>query len=246
MKKILIKYKSKIIRAFVELLVIFVGISASFLVDEWRQNNADDELELHYMKALYEDLTEDLANLETQINRRNVTLDRCHFLLDAMHFPDSVQISDAQFKHYFKSMSFLEKFVPADNTFRDLNSTGNMKLIDDPELKNNIYDYYRSVEELAEIESINNAASADLTLKVVTENFSVRTVYGFDEIYDNLDELIQFDTTVFRNPNSIEYKEMENLLLFRNIFLSVELNHYNSMWEPAHELHDRLHAYIYQ
>jgi hypothetical protein len=246
MKKILLKYKPKIIRALVELLVIFAGITASFLVDEWRQHNSDDELELHYMKALYEDITEDLANIETQINRRNVTLERCHFLLDVMHFPDSIHISDSQFKHYFKSMSFLEKFVPADNTFRDLNSTGNMKLIDDSELKNNIYDYYRSVEELAELESINNAASSDLTLKVVTENFSVRTVYGFDEIYHNLDNLVQFDTTVFRNPNSTAYREMENLLLFRNIFLGMELNHFNSIRETGIVLHDRLRAFIGQ
>ena len=155
MKKFFTKYKSAILRGFFELLIIFAGISISLLIDDWRQRRADEELAMEYLRLMYVDVTEDLENLaESAMASRISKMDDCRVLLSAMHYPDSVTLSDEDFRHKFAWVLRLDKFVSSDNTYRDLISTGNFKLITNSAIKDNIYTYYKTLEELNDIVEI--------------------------------------------------------------------------------------------
>src|SRR5688572_26227699 len=120
MKEFLIKYKQPIIRGLAELLIIFAGITASLLIDDWRQRRADGELAMQYMRAMYVDASSDLSKLGEQVFSRMKRSSDCYDILNAMHFPDSFALSETDFRNKFGNATRLDKFVSSDNTFRDL------------------------------------------------------------------------------------------------------------------------------
>jgi len=232
--------KKNILRAFVELLVIFAGITISLLIDDWRQQNADEELALNYLKALYSDVTEDLAKINNKGRDQQQKLSDNDKLLKAIHFPDSIKISEEDFRNKFGNITKLDKFVSSDNTFRDLTGTGNIKLITDIQLKSSIYSYYKAIEELDELEQLNNDASAKLIVDVITNSFSVRSVYRFNSIFEGIEDLQALDLSFFLDINSEKYLELEDLLLFRHIFLQMEFRKLVEIYEPSSELRNKL------
>src|SRR5688572_12234384 len=130
MKEFLIKNKKPIIRGLAELLIIFAGITASLLIDDWRQRRADQELAMQYMRSMYVDAFLDLHKLEEHVFNWVQRSADCYDILNAMHFPDSFALSEEEFRHKFGKATRLDKFVCTDNTFRDLTLTGNIKLIE--------------------------------------------------------------------------------------------------------------------
>ncbi len=242
MKNLIQKIRANFFRGIFELIIIFLGISISLFIDDWRTERAEDEMALQYMRSMYSDVSEDLEKLEWQSRDRFAKMRDARVILDAMHFPDSVQITEADFRNRFGYVTRLTTFVSSDNTYNDLNSTGNIRLIKDVALKSGIYEYYGLVEEFNELEKINNGASADLSVDVISNEFSVRSVYRFGSLYDGAEELQKFDMSLFRNPESKQYSRLEDVLLYRHIFIGMEIRKAQELWEPAVALRERLCA----
>ncbi len=50
-----------------ELLVVFIGVTAGFLLNNWREDNAELNLEKKYLESFYADVTADAIDLDSLI-----------------------------------------------------------------------------------------------------------------------------------------------------------------------------------
>ena len=66
----------------VEILVIIIGITLSFAVDEWKDLRQKRELEQVYLKSLLSDLEQDLRELDEVMEETRLVIDKGEELLD--------------------------------------------------------------------------------------------------------------------------------------------------------------------
>lgn len=98
MFKILKKYKGSILAGLLEIIIVFVGISISLYIDDWREEKDNREREAVYLEELYYDLTYDLIALNNKINHISSTRYRLQVVSTFTLHPDSIVLSQLDFK----------------------------------------------------------------------------------------------------------------------------------------------------
>jgi hypothetical protein len=236
MFKIIKKHKSSILAAVAEIVIVFVGISISISIDDWREESANRETEKVYLEELYLELSDDLAGLSEKLNWINEVRFRVTKVLTAMHYPDSVFVTDNEIKIAIGKAFILIDFVSKDHTFNDLTNTGNIKLITNPETRKNIYSYYASVKRISNLEEINNKATTDILTNDLMRIFPLRQLFDYNYRYKGIENLTVLDLSFTRNPDSDKYIRLENSLLLRLSLLNFEFRNYSQTVETGYFL----------
>lgn len=142
--------------AVAELAIVVLGILIALGVDQAVDHRRERRLEGEYLASLLADLEEDLSALDQfyfPFIERRETAARW---LDTSAKVPILPISD--------SVAFIGKvylaaayptFDSHRSTFEDLSSTGNLRLIDDRQLRQRIISYYHLVDNVYEIDRIH-------------------------------------------------------------------------------------------
>jgi hypothetical protein len=130
-----------------EIAIVVIGILIAIALDNWRDARVEDRLEAEYLKRLKEDLIADTATysfVDRAIDRK----------IRFLSLADSVLSGTSVLRD---TLGFLQAVVAGSNfawnqpslrttTFEDLQGTGNLRLISNPELRANIVRYYTSAD----------------------------------------------------------------------------------------------------
>jgi hypothetical protein len=136
----------------IEILVIIISITISFVFDEWREKQRKTEVEQIYLKGLANDTETDRNQLVEIVEETKQILQKTNHLLIASR--QSLPTDSAQ--NLLNAIRFIMKrprFVSEDVTFTDLKSTGNMQLMTSPGLKRALFEYYKKVESTVLVEN---------------------------------------------------------------------------------------------
>lgn len=171
MKRELVKYSWY---AFGEIVLVIVGIIIALQIDAWHENNQKRERLNDYLADIAQNIAGDVQRLEKLKSARAETI----FLsfstfLATTDFGDStawfnaslastarVALENAQKKHYF---------VADSGSYRALESSGLISALPDAEIESMLYDYYRTVDRISNIEQDLNNVIGELTLRFQTE-----------------------------------------------------------------------------
>jgi hypothetical protein len=139
----------------VELLVIMVGLVAAFQVDRWweaRGERVDEEM---YISRLISDVEDDIPSLEYAISLAEVRLGFGDFLAKVGADPSAALDKPAYFLAAISQAAYTYTPSLSSNTFEDLRSTGNLKLIRDHDVKQALQSYYKYDEGQRQFISLN-------------------------------------------------------------------------------------------
>lgn len=168
-------------KALLEILIIIIGILLSVAITEWFGNSKDNKREKAYLEAITNDLTNDLEYLEADFNQRAGQLQACEELTQAFGI---TKISPAMASVMAKSFTELAKtvsFNPSTATFRALESTGRMELIDNDDIVRNLIDLYTRYYDLVDQNNDDVTRYRDnflLPFMVTNLNFAVAASQG--------------------------------------------------------------------
>lgn len=133
-----------------EVLLIFIGVSIALAVDAWNERRLDRIAEGEYLCRLYEDFSNDVGRLDRfsmRLERKATTLqdlltksDDTLLNRDATELARDIEQSDTV------SLTWIQTA-----TFDDLQSTGNMTLIHNANLRAALSEYFRRYELMYEI-----------------------------------------------------------------------------------------------
>ena len=136
-------------RGLFELAMVFLGVMGAFVVDGWRQDREERATEIQYLERLAVDLRRDSTTIENgwapQLGRK----------LGALH--DIEPFVRGRTREVGDTMAFVKNVALAGAggftawlfdtpTWDDLTSTGNLRLIHDPGLRDAIVAYYRFLD----------------------------------------------------------------------------------------------------
>ena len=130
----------------VEFTVIVLGVLSALFVDTWIEDRQDARKAEIYRQRLAADFETDVDNLRSAINY--YTRIETYGLAALAYFEGRVELDD--FTLLFNAFNAAEEwgFSSETSTFLDMQSTGNLSLLDNLTLRLNIANYHREIEPL--------------------------------------------------------------------------------------------------
>jgi len=139
-----------------ELAIVVIGILIALGVNQAVDSRGERRVEGEYLASLLADIEEDLSALEMFYFPFIESRDTAARWLDTFVKVPTLSISDSvSFIRNIYLASAYPTFDSSHSTFEDLSSTGNLRLIDDPQLRRQIIRYYHLVDNVHEIDRIH-------------------------------------------------------------------------------------------
>lgn len=200
---------------FIELLVVVIGITIAFMLENWRQNSAYDELEQKYLNSLKSDLMSDKQLLDSTVSyveKQNSILGE--FVAEIR----TGNVIKQKAEEMIPQVLISHGFAPKQATYQSITNSGNLDIINDYKLLESLASYYNSYDELTIKEKILYDYQLKFVLPFVYENVdflsgeivdkSAINGFEFKNIVTGYYTLVGQNLEVYRN-----YKEANKELL---------------------------------
>jgi len=138
-----------------EIVLVVIGILIALQINSWNESKENEKLKAIYIQRLIRDVEQDtiiIENVQREIQRAQRSISQ--FIL-AMDNPNDRLSTDTIFANFFERGWIISEFVPVKNTYIQLSQTGNMKMLNNASLVDEIIRYYRFIQQLENSNTVN-------------------------------------------------------------------------------------------
>jgi hypothetical protein len=126
----------------VEILVVIVGLMLAFQLDRWWEQRGEQAQEAEYIARLIADIETDVPSIEYAIELAVLRRGMADLLMQVVDDPDVALDRPVEFIASVRQAAFTYSPNLASHTFEDMQSTGNLRLLRNLEIRDALYDYY--------------------------------------------------------------------------------------------------------
>jgi len=201
-----------------EIILVVIGILIALQINNWNEEKKNKESESQYYCLILDDLTLDKDKIEELLvaSDNRITVSK-EILLEMDAGKKDKNFLLNKFLVAFRG----EAFVPQNITFKDLVSSGNLRLLKDVRIKNSLIQYYSELENKVAHLDLNGQEVSKEAFELVNSSIEFG-LPEFDYVNNLLGEEIIQTFPVFdwsKDKNSQYYKDFQLLLVF-NITMS--------------------------
>jgi len=135
----------------IEIVVVFIGITAAFLLNTWREGIKDSELEETYLAGITRDLENDSELLDSLLIATETKLTRVENSI--RNFSNS-KINEEKIITIIMDIMSMQLFENTSGAYQSLKNSGALGLIKNKLLLGEISDYYESLNGIRHKEDI--------------------------------------------------------------------------------------------
>ena len=169
-----------------DFIVVFLGITVSFALNNLNEKRKDRISESNYYCKLLEDAQQDLINLENQID---ICKDRLASSNNVLMLIQNKSATEEIVSESFSAVREMSNhFKPIKATFEDLKSSGNLKLIQDNLIKDQILNYHSTMEGYTDV--ISNGSQFATEIFIKKDNYINAGFLDIDFVKNSIDMLI--------------------------------------------------------
>ena len=147
MKNLKINWKNHLI----ELLVVFIGISGAFALNNWNEARQNRELEKKYLTNMYSEINSDINTLSEIIE--STSRDTVH-IRRLLKFLASGESNLDTILPILNIMSSAQQFTPRNITYESIKSSGGLQILSNFDLRNLIIENYLEYDKLKIVEEV--------------------------------------------------------------------------------------------
>lgn len=136
-----------------ELIVVFIGVSAGFLFDNYREDRSNRKLEGKYMQSFYNDVLADSLEIQEMLQSSENNIEISGSTVEAMQAGTVTRDSALA---VLSLMATYNNLNMENATYESVVNSGNLGLIRDFEIRGKIVYYYRSHEDMRYVEGVYN------------------------------------------------------------------------------------------
>ncbi|MCH9008451.1 hypothetical protein IIA29_10690 [candidate division KSB1 bacterium] len=162
---------------FIELLVVIVGITAAFALNNWQENRKNSQKEALYIQSLIKDIESDIKTLEVSAK---LVSDNLRAVKRLDYLIRHKRLTHDSTGHYAQVMFTMAKFTPQNTTYESLKSTGGFELITPFSLKKQISDLYISYHNITDVEKVFTDFLNQYIIPFFYEHVDFRTLGAMD------------------------------------------------------------------
>lgn len=159
-------------KLFFELIVVFLGITAGFVLNNWRMEQEEIKLEQKYIRSFLEDVNFDIPELQNAVKTDSVWIARVKPLLTSIS-SKSINVDSA--KALVKMVVWISRIDAHSSTYEEISTSGNLNLLSDFELKAQLVDYYLALGGVEFIDDYFNKYFNDFVMPFILSEYSVLT-----------------------------------------------------------------------
>ena len=159
-------------KLFFELIVVFLGVTAGFVLNNWRMEQEEKNFEQKYLESFLQDVSLDIPELENAVRTDSIWLARAKPLLSSI-INKNIEVDSAQ--AIIKMVVTISKIDAHSSTYEEISNSGNLNLITDYELKGQIVDYYLALGGVGFIDDYFHKYFSDFVMPFVFTEYSVLT-----------------------------------------------------------------------
>lgn len=227
------------------LLLVAAGVFIALYAYNSLGTREAAEQEVVYLRNFQRDVEDDVKRLKNSIDiNSSRILDVKEILGDLYRSPDSVNL--ASFNNRYISAIYVSKFSPIHPTFNDFKTRNQTGILNDPQLRNDIFRYYDQVEQAVEtIASYELHHQETFVPTFTAEYIKGRTLIIFKKYYEDINEDSDPDLSLWRmSKDNPVFIEAENLLLQRLLYLDRSLDIEKDLLQKAEILNRKLSTVI--
>jgi Family of unknown function (DUF6090) len=129
-----------------EILLVVIGILIALQVNNWNENRKEHLIEIKYLKNLKHDLQSDSTDL---VYYKNIRVGQANAARELIELAKTKNVSDVfKLDSLYTTVGIWWEFIPNNNTFEELRSSGNLKLLRNDSIKNLLLDLNKENEDL--------------------------------------------------------------------------------------------------
>lgn len=161
-----------------ELLVVFLGVTSGFLLNNWREQQKEAKLEQQYIEGFLSDVNENIEQLEELNTLDSLWLKKAREnVLDIQNNTLSRDSAEAM----MKKIVVINKMEPHEVTYEDIKNSGNLNLIQNFKLKSKIVDYQITLKSVRFVDDYFYQYFNDFVMPYVLSEFNVLTGHFKEE-----------------------------------------------------------------
>ena len=180
---------------FIELIVVFIGITLAFMLNNWREDYKSQRMEVQYMNSFYNEISESGNKLDSILVDNQEKSQRLAAALKQMQ-ADNFPLDSAI--NVVADLARISIFIPRTNTYESIRNSGNLNLISDYQTRLKIIAYYESFSGKALVEEYYRNYIDDYFIPFFLENV--------DLVSGEIVNIEFFKTVRFRNLISGYYQ----------------------------------------
>ncbi|MCZ4408209.1 DUF6090 family protein [Cryomorphaceae bacterium 1068] len=171
------RLSSYLLYAIGEIVLVVIGILIALQISTWSRTRQESDKVKSYLRNIEADLNQQLAYIDIQLEFE-YNCDSLAKSLLARYRKEQALAIDSVSSGQLYNLTIRNTFTKADPTYQDLISTGNIGLIKDELLRNEILNYYLELERFETIMMINNTLYVDemFAMKMVNNAYMVSDV----------------------------------------------------------------------
>lgn len=167
-----------------EIILVVIGILIALQINDWSQYKKDRKLEGQYYCRLLEDVNQDFTNYNSYVALLNERIDGNNTLIQRLQ-DDSMPL-DSIAPHILESVKYSNRnIIATTDAFEDIKSSGNLNIIKDLALKNQLADYYKT---LANTSAVIESNGKSITDKRFLESEDVIS-FGWIKLLENVNAI---------------------------------------------------------
>ncbi|WP_243472126.1 DUF6090 family protein [Winogradskyella sp. MH6] len=234
------KFSKYLIYAIGEIVLVVIGILIALSINNWNDNRKNIKAELNYYNRILDDLEMDKQLIVQSLEKADKRIETSKELLLEL---DSGTKSKKYLLNKFLIAIRGDVFVVRDVTFKDLISSGNIKLLNDIKIKNSLIQYYSELENV----QTQMKQNRDENLKNIFGLFNSSIEFGGTQELEYVNQIIgpeilhtlkQVDWTKDKDNEYYEKFQME--LLFNISMTDREKQHLTTISNLMNSPYDLL------
>ena len=159
-------------KLFFELIMVFLGVTAGFVLNNWRIEQDERKLEQKYLDSFLQDVKADIPVLENAIQTDSLWLASAKPLLNSI-INKNIKIDSAE--AMIKMIVRISRIDANSSTYEEISNSGNLNSITNFELKTQIVDYYLALGGVGFIDDYFHKYFSDFVMPFILTEYSVLT-----------------------------------------------------------------------
>lgn len=212
------RYRNYILYAIGEIALVVIGILIALQINNWNEARKNKEHEIQYLKGIYANLNEDIAELEGHLKSDTVQLDAFTFMVRILNADQLLTTPGRQLANNWIATTGVHWFEGQNVVFDDMKSSGRMHFIQSDSLKLQIQTYYSLFNEVIKQEEFHNEIIQDYSKEMLSEIYiSPLVEQGFPERWNGNVNSPDFTSIIGQINGQVKLKFIENYTNMKNM-----------------------------
>lgn len=216
-----------------EIVLVVIGILIALSINNWNTEHKEANIEKKYLENIKRDLVNQIQSIELQLIKEKSFYEAASYLIGDYSKHKAFTI-DSTFFITASKLTERRTFVITDPTYTDLISSGNISLLNDAKLKDDILNYYQELKRIERVIQNNNSLFVDeqyipVFMKIGYYYSSAFVEYGVDSsVFEGQLILPSYETSMQKYSENI-LMTPENKLAFMNAISyrqNIAMGHY--------------------